>query len=301
MTMFHNLTKRIGRELWYRRRAIGWWLRGRLSERVTVKTPQGRITVSSRDQVLGKGIYFLRHHEYDLTTRVTGLLRQLYPDRFRGQGTVLDVGANVGVIGIGLVLGGSFARCVSVEPEPLNFSLLTHNVRQNGLADRFACVQQAAAEVEGELTFELSETNFGDHRVRSGEAGGAPGAYGEAGRSVIRVPAKPLDRIVAELPAGFADRIELVWIDVQGHEAGAFRGGEKLFARGVPTVAEVWPYGLGRAGTSVEEYVGLVSRYWQRYYDLDAPAAEPRPVAVLPELLTSLGAEGDYHNVLLTP
>lgn len=286
----------------YKARSLRWWLRSRFTDRVTVNTPQGRLTVSCRDRVIGWGIYVYRQHEYELAQRVMAFLREIDPDRFRGRGTVLDVGANVGVIGIGLLLKGFFARCLAVEPEPLNFSLLAHNVRQNGLEDRFVCVQQAASAEPGELNFELSDTNFGDHRVRTGPPAAGGDKYGETGRTVIRVPANPLDRILADAPPEFAGPIELAWIDVQGYEAGVLRGGAALFSRGVPAVLEVWPYGLRRAGTSDEEFCELAGRYWRHYYDFSEPAVRRRDAAELPALLRELGAAGvTHHDVLFVP
>lgn len=280
-------------------RSAGWRLRRLLSDRVTVRTPQGRITVSSRDQTIGRGIYLLRHHEYDLTTRVVDLLRRLDPHRFRGRGAVLDVGANVGVIGIGLVLNGHFARCVSVEPEPLNFSLLQHNVRQNGLEGRVTCVQTAASEAPGQLDFELSETNYGDHRVRVG-AGTDGERYGESGRKVIRVPAAPLDAVLDDLPADVVRSVELVWIDVQGFELSVLRGGGAFFSRKIPTVIEVWPYGLRRAGASPSALAEAVAAHWTHYYDLDDPELTRHPVGGLAELMRRLDAGGvDNRNILL--
>jgi FkbM family methyltransferase len=298
--MLKTVKKTLG-PLVYGTRSAGWWLRGRFGDRVTVDTPQGRLTVSCRDKVIGRGIYLYRQHEYGLAQRVMAFLRQTHHDRFRGEGTVLDIGANVGVIGIGLLLKGFFARCLAVEPEPLNFSLLTHNVRQNGLSDRFVCAQQAVSDTAGELTFELCPTNFGDHRVRTAATTDAGDEYGESGRTVIRVPANPLDQILADAPADFVDRVELVWIDVQGHEAAVLRGGGRLFSGGVPTVAEVWPYGLHRAGTSDAEFAELVGRYWREFYDFDAHALCSRPVTDLPTLMGEMRTATAFRNLLFVP
>jgi hypothetical protein len=43
-----------------------------------------------------------------------------------------------------------------------------------------------------------------------------------------------------------AAEIDLVWMDVQGHEAHVLAGATCL--AGVPVVTEFWPFGLRRAG-----------------------------------------------------
>ena len=98
-------------------------------------------------------------------------------------------------------------------------------------------MQCAVALEETAVTLELDPHNAGDHPVRVPEAG--DGRFDEQLREVIKVPARPLD-------------IQLCWMEIQGYEALAIESGANVFACGVPTVVEVWPYGIKRAGCSLE-------------------------------------------------
>lgn len=278
-------------------RALAWRLLRRVREEVTVTTRQGVFTLPLRDDAIGKALYIERQYELDLVSRTIDLLRSLGRLPPRGQGTVLDIGANNGVISIGMLTAAEFSRAIAIEPEPGNFALLERNARQNGLAGRITCLRCALADQAGELIFELSADNFGDHRVRdaSAAAGAGPEHYGESARRITRVPARRLDDVLAETPPR---DLALVWMDVQGFEAHVLRGAPTLLSSGVPVVAEIWPYGLRRAGTSAEVFCALAASAWSSYYLLQGAAFEPSAIAELPALLRRLSGDEDYANVV---
>jgi FkbM family methyltransferase len=290
----------------YRRAGTSWksW-RWKLAQRwrqtMTLATMQGRLTISCKDGFISRALFFDREYELALASQVLALLRGqglLVP----GRGTVLDLGANLGVIGIGMLHRGEFRRAIAIEPEPRNYALLQHNVRQNGLQDRVLCLPYAVSDLPGTVAFELCGVNFGDHRVRLDRRVTQVPAerFGESGRRVIDVQAARLDDVLATLPAEFVQDIHLVWMDTQGHEAHVLRGGHRLFARGVPVVAEIWPYGLKRAGVSQEQFCALVRQYWSDYWMVRRGKLVRYPVGVLGCLFDELGDEDDGHNVLLT-
>ena len=119
---------------------------------------------------------------------------------------------------------------------------------------------------EGELEFELSADNFGDHRVHRVDQIAPDGdLFDESNRQIISVQADRLDEIVGRLPREFSDEIALVWIDVQGYEGHVFRSGQTLFSRGMPVVSEIWPYALRRTGMSDAEFCAIVEQLWGGY------------------------------------
>ena len=91
---------------------------------------------------------------------------------------------------------------------------------------------------------------------------------------------------LGRLPTSFAMRLGSYDIESRAN----------VFARGVPTVVEAWPYGSKRAGCSLERFVDLVSCHWTHYHQLDDPAFEAHPVAELPTLLASLGDAGPFTD-----
>lgn len=61
--------------------------------------------------------------ELDLINEAMELLRNL-SGRPKGKGTLLDIGANNGVISIGMLVTEQLERSIAVEPEPKNFERL---------------------------------------------------------------------------------------------------------------------------------------------------------------------------------
>jgi FkbM family methyltransferase len=156
---------------------------------------------------------------------------------------------------------GHFARAIAFEPAPDNVRLLEHNVVQNGFEDRIRVMPVALSAEDGRVPFELSATNYGDHRIR---LAAEQGAFEESSRTVIHVPVRTLDGALAE--AGIRpDQVTLLWVDVQGHEGHLFRGARTLLAAGVPVATEFWPYGIRRSGMTPEEYIAIVTPWFTHY------------------------------------
>jgi FkbM family methyltransferase len=276
-----------------RLRALSWDLLRRVRSHVTVTTRQGRFRLPLRDEAISKALFIERQYELDLVTRSLAALRSIGRLPARGQGTVLDIGANNGVISIGMLTTGEMAAAIAIEPEPGNFALLESNVKLNGLDGRMTCIRSALSDREGEVAFELSGDNFGDHRVRATAPVTGPEHYGESGRRVTKVPARRLDDALTESQRR---GLSLIWMDVQGYEAHVLRGAPRVIATTVPLVTEIWPYGLRRAGTSNATFCDVAASHWATFSEL--PDLEPRPVAELPALLDRLSGDEDYTNVV---
>ena len=161
----------------------------------------------------------------------------------QGPGSWIDLGANIGTMTIPAALAG--AKCHAVEPEPANLALLRRNVERNGVAGRVTVHEAAVWHEAAELDFEIAPVNLGDHRVRTA-APDSGSAYGEAARTTVTVPARPVDALI---DAGSLAGPVLVKVDVQGAEAQALAGGAALFGRADLALLEYWPYGLRRLGT----------------------------------------------------
>ncbi|MFM7070895.1 MAG: FkbM family methyltransferase [Planctomycetota bacterium] len=166
--MLRKLAKRARMARWgLAWRRFRWRVSGALCGQITVDTRQGKLTVSTADQIIGKSLFLHGGFEDAYVAATLSFLRAEGMLPAKGTGTVVDIGANLGVISIGMMRDAEFARAIAIEPDPYNFSLLQRNTRQNGLTPAtFACLRRAVSDRAGEVPFELSKDNFGDHRVR---------------------------------------------------------------------------------------------------------------------------------------
>jgi FkbM family methyltransferase len=183
-----------------------------------------------------------------------GLQALLVDHAFRdGKGTMVDVGANIGLTSIPLARKRRIA-CFCFEPEPRNFAFLRNNVANNGVEDLVRIFNLALFSTDdASLCFELAEDNLGDHRVRVAADGpSAREIYAESKRTVITVKGARLDAV---LDPAKLQRPIVVKLDTQGSEAQIVRGGRAVLAETACLLSELAPYWLRRIGDTPEAYL----------------------------------------------
>lgn len=221
-----------------------------------VQTVEGRFHFDVRGGTVG---WTLASGSYEFIE--TQLVKHLFaPGDF-----VVDVGANLGWYSTIMARRvGADGIVLAFEPDETNLGLLRINLAENGMADRVRVFPVALFERDGEIEFERSVANFGDHRLRHAEGAATfdPAEVGE--RNTVRVPARTLDGVLRS--AGLTGRpIKLLKVDTQGAEVAIFRGAHDALSATLTLVAEFWPYGLQRTGASVAEYVALVSAHFSQF------------------------------------
>jgi FkbM family methyltransferase len=222
--------------------------------------------------------------------------------RLAKRSVLLDVGANVGVICIGMLCKGKVAKAIAIEAEPYNFELLKRNVTLNKLESRIACVKCAASTEDGFASRQLDASNLGDHRVMTASAAMDKMQGGKTRVAGVVVPTRLLDDVVYEQNAGSmpGPRECLLWIDIQGHESFAIKGATRLLASGIPAYIEVWPHGLNRWGGGAGQFTDLAREYWSDVIHFQEDRELRLPTAELPRILEQLGdGVESYDNVLL--
>jgi FkbM family methyltransferase len=234
--------------------------------------------LSSQDQFIGRGTFISGPYDFDKFEKAVSLLDPGFQKRL-----LIDIGANIGTICIAAVKRDIFRQAVAVEPEPLNFSLLTCNVQLNGLADRIQCHNLAlGAQAGQELLFELSDRNYGDHRIKMSDQ---PGIDNEESRKTIRVKSEPFDAVIRDVNSSNT----LIWMDTQGFEGFVLQGATEALAKRPPMVIEFWPYGLNRSGSYPALRQAVVAAGYTRFYDLDSGSSgNPLPVILTPQSLDDL-------------
>jgi FkbM family methyltransferase len=132
---------------------------------------------------------------------------------------VLDIGANIG--NHSLFLASYFRKCISFEPNPRTFDLLNFNSR---LVDNIVAHNIGLSDASGEAEL---YTNF--------ENAGASSLSSEWNRSFDqshKIKLEKLDDFLAEETG----KIDLIKIDVEGHEWFALKGAENIIRKSRPTI-----------------------------------------------------------------
>jgi FkbM family methyltransferase len=257
---------------------------------LVARTPEGTFEFDVRDEGVGWRIAL----EGAWEPAETAFVKQ-----FVGAGDlVVDVGANIGWYSVVFArLVGARGSVIAFEPHPRNCELLTNNIRRNRVDDRVTVHQLALMDADGTITFELSPSNFGDHRIRFGSLAGEREQYDESRRSVIPVSGTTLDNALqSSPPAGGMRRIRLLKVDCQGAEIAILRGAAASLSHAECLVSEYWPYGLRRAGHDPEEFFQIVANNFSRFARVRSTTEANcfQPVAVLRDDARRIRGAMDY-------
>ena len=270
------------RELFYR-------LAAKFTPAIVVRSEGRRYLMSTADHGSGMTLFMGEDSERETLEKVFATLAEGGAP-IRTGGTLIDVGAHVGTASVTALQAFEFGRAVCFEPLPENRELLEVNLAYNGLGARSEVHGVALSDEEGTAVFEVAPMNPSDARIRVADPGGE--ALDERAWQTVEVPKATLDSFVerGDIDPG---SVTLLWIDAQGHEAQILAGAGSLLTRGIPTVAEFWPYGLRRAG-GMEALVETVSGSYSRFLDLGVADAAPRPAGEI------AGLAGAYPGVTHT-
>jgi FkbM family methyltransferase len=206
--------------------------------------------------------------------------------------TLVEVGANIGIVCIPAVNRGLATRAIVFEPVPGNYRLLQANIVLNGVEDRIVAHRLALGrESSRKVVFELSPDNSGDHRLRTQDG---EGLFGEGGRQTIEVPSTRYDDVVPVLDPGST----LLWVEAQGVEGFILEGATQAVERRTPVLVEFAPYLIERSGS--RKALELAAAHYSRYLDVGRPESgfQPLRTEALDRTWESLGTRGGYTDLL---
>jgi len=264
-----------------------------ISPVIAVETLKGaRFFVNTADNVVGRILFTKRNRgEFGvLETALETLDRLGLASEVEGT-TFLDIGANIGTSSIAAVLWHGFHDALAIEPEPGNYKLLKLNALFNDVEDRFRTLPIAVSDESGHATLLLSPFNSGAHAIRIGRAKTLDLGVRPTKSTVEKAS---IDDLV-ERDLLDADRIGMVWIDVQGHEPLVLTGGASLFGRGVPTVMEYYPHVLRTAG-QWRTLNRAVATYFTHFVDLREAGHDPEGEVDLREARTLSAYGSDWEQ-----
>lgn len=231
----------------------------------TVLTRNGLLAFDSKDKTTGRILHVYRNHEFNDMMEIVAFLRDKGVLARDCDGTVIDVGGYIGMSSTTFLLEKIFKQSLAFEPSPVNYKLLLKNIENNNLSGSLKAFNIALSDKNGELNFELSEKNYGDHRVRNNTE---KGHFGEESREVIVVPARKFDDFLLEHNEIDQSDIRLIWMDIQGHEVKFIAGARQFLLShpNVPVMMEFWPYAMLRSGITKTDFSELVGGIFKKFY-----------------------------------
>lgn len=155
----------------------------------------------------------------------------------RSPGIVVDVGANTGFYGLLATRASSEARVLAFEPYRPVFDVLERNIAANHVGDRIEAVALALSRRSGMATLYVPTQEHGLMETSSSLEQAFKQVHGEA----QPVETVTLDAFLATHRAA-RDRVTLIKVDVEGHDAAVLAGARQTIARWRPLLfIEVLP------------------------------------------------------------
>ena len=220
-------------------RPVERWMNGRRLARWVDRRYGSDVALRYRlSEVLSQSRCLDGCHEHAPTSVFASFLRP--------GGIVADIGANLGEYSI--VAGhavGPAGRVIAVEPNPEVRARLEWNVQLNALTN-VTIVPAACSDANGKAELHVPNSEWGLGTLE-------PHGTGDA----FSVPTRRLDDVMTEwaLP-----RLDVIKIDVKGHEISAFRGGKRTLVAHHPAVlyevgAETLKWQSSRWHSSASEFL----------------------------------------------
>jgi FkbM family methyltransferase len=195
--------------------------------------------------------------------------------------TFIDIGAHVGLFTLPAKKWvGKSGRVVAFEPHPDNFAMLTRNANENNLTAEL--VNAAVSDVTGEVQLHTSTFNSGDHQI-----------YHSNGRKGVEVSCIKLDDFLQE-----GEKVDLIKMDVQGAEAAAFHGMERVLKENqkIKIIWELSPSQLQNAGADAASLLAWLKALGFVCTMIDDVSGDVQVVTT--EELMNLCPHDSYMNIL---
>lgn len=142
----------------------------------------------------------------------------------------LDVGANIGLMSVPILLTLPDVRVVSFEPSPSTFPYLEQTWANSPFRSRWQILAKAVGNRSGESDFFVAEPKFGafDATVDTGRGGA---------KHSIKVPITTLD---AEWVALGRPATSAIKIDIEGSDLDVLAGGQECISATKPYILIEW-------------------------------------------------------------
>ena len=182
-------------------------------DRLILDFEKFKLVVDAHDEGIAAELALDHMHEPFGTQILLSILRE-------GM-TLVELGANIGYYTMQESCRQNLARIVAIEPNPLSFEFLSENVRMNGCS-HISLHNVGISDVDGELPFYISKhSNICSITPR------------DVYERKIDVPVMKLDTLMER---EHIDHVDLIRMDIEGHEIHALRGMMETLRRDRPWI-----------------------------------------------------------------
>ncbi len=179
--------------------------------------------------------------------------------RLACDGTVIDVGANIGLMAAPVLQRCANSRVISFEPSPTTFQYLVRTVAGSPYAARWQAVGKALCETEGTVDFFESAPAKGAYNGLAETLRGGPSQR-------VSVPASKID--VEWIGLG-RPHISVIKIDVEGAELRVLQGAVECIASQHPPIMLEWSgKNLTAHGMSPEAILDFSNEHGYRLHSM---------------------------------
>ncbi|MEP6963501.1 MAG: FkbM family methyltransferase [Acidobacteriota bacterium] len=135
---------------------------------------------------------------------------------------VVDVGAHIGTFDDDALRRGA-AKCILIEPDPVNVEAIRRNFRKEIEEGRIVVVPEGAWSSHSTLEFSTGVGNSGTGSF----------VLHEAGATKLLIPVRPIDEILAELGI---QHVDFMKFDIEGAEREALKGANLTLKNSKPVL-----------------------------------------------------------------
>lgn len=173
--------------------------------------------------------------------------------------SILDIGSNIGFYAKILSdFTGNTGKVYCFEPDSKNFMYLKKNTK--GISN-IILFNKAVSDKTDTLKVYKSKLLNVDHRTYP------VNNYD----SIEEIESISIDELIAE---NIIPKVDVIKIDIQGYELTAFNGMKHLLSsnKHLKIIAEYWPHGFKRAGTSATAFYEFFNNLGYSFYLIDGNA-----------------------------
>ncbi len=247
--------------------------------------------VDVRDPAISKPILALGEYEPSFTKVFLKLARE--------SSQFLDVGANIGFFTLLAASAMPGGRILSIEPDPNNVLILRANIALNGFDESVKVFHAAASESNGEVFFSSlgHDANIGSRfTAKDAETLLARSLPGAAAPSVIESVA--VDSLVAD------QKLDLVKIDVEGHEPSVFKGMQRILSQDRPVILSEFAPGTIEHISKVSpvDYLNSIAAYDYLFAIIENNSSITDLGGSVSDVLARYADSGEHHiDLALVP